>query len=665
MRSPSHSPRELAKSLLVFVAAVVAFVSLLCLPLSITDDQLEPAWQTILAHNFKHRLKAGTDFIFSYGSFGYFFTQLYDPDLLGLKILWEVVTKGLVIVLLLRLFRRYQMGRAWTILSLLIVAAFSNLATGGVTQDAIHAFLIFSAACYLILIGEDDVPFSLATVAIISAVSLTKLTYFVVFSAALVVIAVYALSHRRYRALLPVGGFFVSFLLVLLIYGYRPGDIAGLIVGTKEVAAGYPAGMGIVHRGFLPMIGISLFALLLQAITLLSLRRGDRTLLPTYLAIIAVWLLIGAFAWKQGFVRADIHTEITVVYLGLSSVLFPVLVKFFRGVPLHRFPLVLTGLVCGLCFSIIGYQCVSRAAQGMRHLDSAQYTFLQKVAQTGQWQFAPVVYTSRMVFDFAGWRRDLDGQLSASRKVNLLPETRRVVGKSSVDQWPHHQGVLFLNELNYRGRPVIQSYKAYTPYLTEWDARYFLSDDASKYMLFRAETIDYKYAMMEDPRGLEALLLSYRPVLEEKGFLLLERNPTVPTLESLLAPTKQEPRERRKAVWGETITLPDIADGEWLYISVRGRANIKGRIKEMLLSPTKYWMYVSLASGESEKFRLNPRLASEGFLLNPFFGNQDDYRKFWKTSATRRPVSVRFEPESTGGFDKNIEVTLTWGRSPR
>src|SRR5262249_45675042 len=138
---------------------------------------------------------------------------------------------------------------------------------------------------------------------------------------------------------------------------------------------------------------------------------------------------------------------------------------------------------------------------------------------------------------FSRYRERLHYLVSPSDHIDLLervslterarwdwPILRREIGRHSVDLISSVQSALFVNDLNYRQRPVFQSYSTYTPELLEANARALASAAGPDFLVVRLEPIDERFPMLEDTRAWQEVLYRYRPVTVEKGNLLMERD---------------------------------------------------------------------------------------------------------------------------------------------
>src|SRR4051794_29538908 len=91
-RPPAPSPRfrtALRRGLFAAVAALV-FVSYLYVPFETAAALPEQGWQAALAHAFRHRWRAGVDYVFTFGPLGALTTRAFDPALFPLRLGWEI-----------------------------------------------------------------------------------------------------------------------------------------------------------------------------------------------------------------------------------------------------------------------------------------------------------------------------------------------------------------------------------------------------------------------------------------------------------------------------------------------------------------------------------------------------------------------------------------------
>ena len=155
-----------------------------------------------------------------------------------------------------------------------------------------------------------------------------------------------------------------------------------------------------------------------------------------------------------------------------------------------------------------------------------------------------------------------------------MPHLRDLIGPASVDVFGQHQVYALLNGLNYRPRPVFQSYLACNARLMRLNEQFYLSGAAPEYVMFSLGPIDRRFPPLEDALLLRDLLINYEPVGAEGEFLLLKfKSSRAPRLKLL----------REGAVRpGERIELRDFGGADlWLELDLE--PTLLGRLRQILL----------------------------------------------------------------------------------
>jgi hypothetical protein len=240
-----------------------------------------------------------------------------------------------------------------------------------------------------------------------------------------------------------------------------------------------------------------------------------------------------------------------------------------------------------------------------------------------------------------------------------LPRIRRIVGDRTIDTVSGSQAVLIHNGLNYRPRPIITSYAAYTPRLLELNADCYRGQHAPQFVLMNLMPIDGRYPASEDSGILLELLRSYRPVLNEKGFLLLERRE--------VANAAPEPLNARESTFffGEEVSLPD-EPGLLQTVSFRFRLRGGGKLLSLVFRNPILYLNARLNTGERRRYRLVPGLAAHEFLLNPVIVASGDFVNLYKDTNKTRIVSFTITQEDFFGLHPYSPVVgLTLRSYPR
>ncbi|HRF86977.1 MAG TPA: hypothetical protein PK244_00090 [Pseudomonadales bacterium] len=120
-------------------------------------------------------------------------------------------------------------------------------------------------------------------------------------------------------------------------------------------------------------------------------------------------------------------------------------------------------------------------------------------------------------------------QISTKKLASLqLPQTlRSKIGNDTVDIYPWETLIAAANQLNWKPRPVYQSYITYTPFLDRANQAFFASNSAPKFLIWHYHSfadIDARYPLSSDPLTLQAILQHYRLLSCEGSFCLWQRS---------------------------------------------------------------------------------------------------------------------------------------------
>jgi hypothetical protein len=400
---------------------------------------------------------------------------------------------------------------------------------------------------------------------------------------------------------------------------------------SQQIASGYTEAMSLappprVLKYALPAAVFFLFAL---AVTCPMARQKRHVIAP---AIIIV--LFSFTAWKQGFVRADAHVLLFLYFLPVAQgFLFH---SAFNGSTLGavRIALVLS------YFAVAGL-CLMAANAMFPGLPLAQTKSLGE----------RLLANSRSLIALLTPASSVPGRFPKNLRVeDRLSTIAQRVGHSSIDVFNYRQGVALLNDLNYRPRPVIQSYTAYTPDLLRANLDFYRSPSRPSYVLFSLETIDGRFPTLDDALLLPYILANYQPVLAEHHFLLMERTPE---------PARNVSYDR---VYSANLDIGQKLDiTTWnnspLFLRVSTTPTLLGRILTLLFQPPGFKLEVELDEGSKRDFRFIRRMASEGFLVNPLVENNADVVDLLSGEIQKKVRSVAILPSR--GSIAGLKVPIT------
>lgn len=611
------SPGRFAKRLGVAVAFAAVFVALLWFPSPASDRFLDQGYGLAYAWFLKTGKQAGVDYAFTYGPLGYLVTgSLYFPGLYALKVAWALGFGAVAAWLLVRLATHLPL---W--LAVVWVALVLALLPRSETQ-----FLVIPvvAALLIVIEGAWSARRIALTTLLLALIALGKFTFLVLASCLVAVLAYGAPRARRFRTAAAVVGAYVAWLAVLwLVAGQSLRNVPRYLALSWELAHGYSEAMSLhgsdaaVTHALWTFAGLGVAALCVPFGAWRSRRRRAGLLL------VAPGLFL---AWKEGFVRQDPqHARVLFGYAALAALC---LVALDRGRRL-TFPRT-TALAAVALLWISG-----RAG----------------AAFETTWMFAAENFhvltglREHAVACDRAWREQ-------QQKWNL-PEVRARVGDASIDVLSFDQNMVFWNDFNWQPRPIFQGYSAYTPWLARLNGEFFRVPAGPRYALVRWSTIDHRFPAQDDGLALIELFRRYRPVLEERDYILLERRP----IDEVAEATERVVIDRSYA-FGDVIH-PQLDVRELCTLQARFHPTTLGRLWRLVFRMPRPLLDVQQTTREQKRYELVAGLGPTEFVLSPLVEGNIDFPRVY-AGGGRGIAAFRFSasPEIRAAFADRVDVVV-------
>jgi hypothetical protein len=242
---------------------------------------------------------------------------------------------------------------------------------------------------------------------------------------------------------------------------------------------------------------------------------------------------------------------------------------------------------------------------------------------------------ARLWIGDAALRNDYSATVQNLRQSSPAPEL-----KGSVDLYPFQQGILLVNDLNYRPRPVFQSYSAYTESLARRNRDYLLGESAPDFVLFDIRPLDWReqrwdlgrFPSLEDGLSWPELLTRYDVDSDRSSDASLTH--LVLARSRAPRPYSIEPIDKQQATFGQWIRVPAVESGPvWAELDMR--FSDAGRAASLAWKPPAGRLDVRLSDGRELRFRLVLGAARSGFLLSPLIRSRYEFAWLGSTPWTR------------------------------
>jgi hypothetical protein len=434
-------------------------------------------------------------------------------------------------------------------------------------------------------------------------------------------------------ALLAVSFFSAVFIFLWLMTGQHPGHIWPWIKGSMEISGGYTEAMSIVPKPGVLAVCIAAYLLFLVALVFTAIMK--RSVAATgFLLLAAIYVFL---SWKHGFVRADGHVQSFYLFL-------PVAFGLLQAVP-GRSPLSQKSRTALYLLNVV-IICLCVWAGTLQRADFKNkiLTYPDTLQKHARLMFAAANGTITHLNQKAPAGTAPEPQYD-------LPRIRALVGRDTVDVFSHAQLAALENNLNYRPRPVIQSYSAYTPYLQNLNLAFYRSDKRPVWLLFKLQTIDKRFTALDDAPVLPYILKNYELMGAEGEFLLLKLKKDPP------ADVRLTRIHEQKIAFGETVDL-----SRWhtmpVLMQVEMKPTVLGKMIAFLYQAPPIAIH-SISGAQQMAHRFIPSLAQHGFMVTPLLLNNefliDFYQGKWQATDA---VAFTGEGSFPNRYSQKIKIQL-------
>jgi hypothetical protein len=610
------SPKAWLAIFLVSLVMTLTFITLPRYPYLIDDALSEKA---VLTYAHEHHLQFGTDIVFTYGPLGFLVSRCFFSHVAGVRMTIDFVTCFATALGVSLLAWRLNTVWRWLLLALFVYVA-TNIDP---RADLVLYIGLFSWGLLCFLESGIQLALSTSIFIVLAAFSVLVKSNFLILVglSSLLIFLDLASRGKIWAAGWVVVGLTSAFLLGWHAAGQDFSNLKPFFLNSVPMIFDYDQTMGIdglqilQQRGWmtLPLIFVA------AAIRTLTAFQGSGPQPRLRRALLFIWTAALIFViWKHGFVRAGLF------HSGFYFGLVPIVALALEALPTERIKAAnwsraLAGLCCLICLLTLASLFFADLKSSLIQPFRAIPANLSALLQPAEFQ-----------------RQRLEAQKTQLAETEL-PRIRKLVARAPVDVFGQDQLYAVVNDLNYRPRPIFQSFVAYNTALARMNEQFYFSRASPEYVLFRLTPIDRRYAPLEDGAVLRDLLMNYEPVEGENQFVLLKSKVarSLPKL-TLLREGTVHP--------GEPILLNDSGQTDlWMQVNVEPTA--LGRARQFFFKPTnvRLAMWRKSSKDGASWFRAPAPMLAAGFVASPMLANTDDTLNFYADIAVNRPYACSVE----------------------
>lgn len=583
---------------------------------------LDASYRAVMDLATEQPWQFGNEIVFTHGPYG-FLSSTTAPTL-SATTAWLSLLTLIFALVLLRILTEAMSCHAGTLLTALMMwTSGTALSSQGVWHPDNGAFEPILALMLFLMMWIRSGPDSrspwlrrfddiLMHVGV-AALALTGLIKHNYLATSLIAISGMALTSmlRDRRFPWTVVTYFTAMLALWLAAGQAPGNIPGYIRGVWEIVHGFDAmalndAPGYRHQAMLLGLGLLLNGLVV--VGYFTVAYGRIGLLPT-----AVWWTFLLIFFKSAVVRHDLHVFTGCTGL-LQSGILTAAITVFRTPPLVRHSRLLGAM--GVLALVVGTAIASAITHeavllNRSMVDAFPERLVAPILRTPQ----HLALVKQALLHRESYKAEYQHARQSMREQHPLPPL-----SGTVDIYNHEQALVAAYSLNYNPRPVFQSYSAYTPALLALNRDHLTGPQAPDHIIFRMQTVDYRYPSLDDGLSWPELLTRYRPVWSGHDRLVLARDnrPRRYRLEPLSVHSLRD---------GEPLAVPAPAPGTAIWAQVSVRQTPTDHLRRLLYRSRLLTMTITALHGESQDYRLIGDMSSAGFLLSPCVVTTEDFHQ--------------------------------------
>ncbi|MFM0395399.1 hypothetical protein [Paraburkholderia phytofirmans] len=243
-----------------------------------------------------------------------------------------------------------------------------------------------------------------------------------------------------------------------------------------------------------------------------------------------------------------------------------------------------------------------------------------------------------------------DDLRAAFRAANqaIAAQTPLPTIQGTVDIYPVDLSAIFANDLAWSGRPVFQSYSAYTPALEAANAQHLLGATAPDTIFFDISPIDGRLAALDEASSWPILRSRYTVSEIGRRFVVMKRRSTA-------APG--EPSLLSEGTFSLSAPIAVPRSDQPVVAKVGITQSLLGRMLSTVFRSPIMQVELTLDNGTVVTRRYIPAMGTNGFVISPFVESNESFVRMAQDGANQlRVKSVRFVSDKPQFWSRQFHV---------
>lgn len=637
-------PKNVSKAGLLLLVLVI-FIAFLPLPQPIGVG-LDPSWRYALSHLSDKGHFFDSPIVFTYGRWGYLIrgaaTESSFTSIFIFRFAVYLIFFMLCVVKFVNIFGAWE-RLVFALATFLPLIFADRMPIFQAESQIVMAACVMFSFKYTCVNPSRSLVFFIA--GLVSGLLLhTKVSLGLYLAPSLLFLSIgsFFLDELRGRSLARKTIVMMSLFLPAVL-GIFSGFLAGLVglhgynVGLYgQLSSGYSSAMS--QSGSIDHLAIGLFFLAAIIIFLLLSAKADKSLLGACLAIIFITL----FTFKHAYVRQGHFLR----FLLIAPFLLALVSSFYHSNSKDRyFHCAINSITAFALVAGLGY-----GVQKAKLIPSYGFSILSMI----DYPRSIVAAKLRAYFSPSQLKRAIDLESRRNLETLKLPDgIRNKIKGESVDVMPSEISIVAANGLNWKPRPIFQSYKSYTSELDALNASK-VSSDPPQWILMNWDSIDGRHQVLDEPATFLEVFCNY-------GLTDITRTDRIHPI--LLLTHYPENMCRlgswsgtRAINWGELVSVDTATP---MIASIDIRYSFLGKLLKAAFRVPPVWLDIeNVKSRKTNTYRIIPEVSGNGLLLTPLPEGPGQLVQLFEGTLPAVPVRIAVRVEKQWLYQGRPHIKL-------
>ena len=215
------------------------------------------------------------------------------------------------------------------------------------------------------------------------------------------------------------------------------------------------------------------------------------------------------------------------------------------------------------------------------------------------------------------------------------------------------------NQLNWKPRPIFQSYSAYTKSLDNLNFESYVKEPRD-YIFYDFTAIDGRHPFFDEPKTFFHVFCNYGTSADASNFintknlsnliLLEKRNSSLCSSNSL--------SDKSSITWNTDYSIK-ISDGIITRASIKFKYSLIGKIYKTIFRAPPVMMKIDYLDGDHKTYRIIPENSENGVIVSHLPRNASEALSFLQGQLPARVISFSFQTTNSLLYSPTIEIVFS------